>query len=987
MIEIKTLKVNEGKKLKTITIISTLLIGLFVIFIASAPTFVKAAEDNYEENDGWTSAYDIDSNAGNWLSEINGLGYQNDEDWYEIDLALDRLVIYFIGDITIQLSREGHHYDYTYDNDDFRDELLDVEPTNLGVWYIRITGTNGGNSYDIYWDNVVSNPQDNYEQNDDYSTAYDITSNEDLWLSRINGLGTNSPSTGGDDWFKYTINPYNLRAQINLKHWWGLFDLELYDTDGTTLLASDSSTTSPDDLSIDFTVDAPGVYYVRVDCTINNHALDFYDLKWNEMEFLWDDNYEDNDHRGEAFENLYENTWLSSVDGLGIQSDDDYYKITIDRPDKIFNIECTFTHADNNIDIALYDYYGTLLTESTTTTNNENINYEIVGVHKDYWENWYYIKVYGQNYPSEYNLRWNAIPPSDDNYEPNDSFNDIYDFSSHEDIWLSNIDGDAISLDQDWYRIHVENDERNLAINCTFIHNYGDINMELYDDSESLITESSSTNDNEIINYVVPAGGSYYIKLFQEHFSHPSWYDPNYYDLKWETNIPIEDNYEENDDLASSYDLSLNESVWLDEINGTGRNVDEDWYKIFVPLGAKLLQAECTFTHSLGDIDMALYDASETLITQSTSSSDNEFIDRILTGAAYYYIKIFGKTYHSGNEYNLRWALAANDDNYEENDNLATAYNLSLYNSTQIDGIDGHGRQGDDDWYEIYVPSEAPYLEIECTFSHDQGDIDIGLYYFNGTEILSSTSSNDNEFIAWCIKIAGFYYIKVFGANLSNQYNLKWTAQLDSTPPIWLDPITNQEIVVGADFTYKVNATDTCGIKEYLVNDTINFIIDSNGLLENKTSLMKGIYWIKITVVDNFNNQISADMRILVHVSFLSVTIDTNATHVELYEFINFSCSILDHYPPCSFHWWFDDGNESYEENPIHSFSEEGIYNVTISITDDLGISGTHYILITVSDTANNPDIPGIPGYSLLFPVFALALAALIVSSKKKLKI
>jgi len=974
--------------LRIILIILTLIIGLSITLIAFAPTFVEAAEDNYEENDGWTTAYDIDSNAGNWLSEINGLGYQNDADWYEIDLTLDRLVIYFTGDITIQLSREGHHYDYTYDNDDFRGEMLDVEPANQGVWYIRITGTNEGNSYDIYWDNVASNPQDNYEQNDDYSNAYDITSNEDDWLSRINGLGTNSPSTGGDDWYKFTADPYNLRAQINLKHWWGLFDLELYDTDGTTLLTSDSSTTSPDDLSIDFTLDAPGVYYIRVDCTINHHALDFYDLKWNEMAFLWDDNYEDNDHRNEAYEYLYENTWLSSVDGFGIQSDDDYYLITIDRPDKIFNIECTFTHAENNIDIALYNYFGILVAENTSTTDNENLNFEVEGVHINYWENWYYIKIHGDNYPTQYNLRWNTIPPSDDNYEENDNFNEVYDFSSKENIWLSNVNGDPISQDQDWYRIQVDSNERAVKINCTFIHDYGNIEMELYDDTESLITEGNSDTDNELINFVVPSGGSYYIKLFQEHSTHSSWYDPNYYDLKWETNIPIEDNYEENDDLVSSYDLSLNESVWLDEINGTGRNVDEDWYKIFAPLGTKLLQVDCAFTHSLGDIDMALYDASETLITQSTSSSDNETIERVLTGSADYYIKIFGKTYHSGNEYNLRWGLTTTDDNYEENDNLQSAYNLSLYNSTQIDGIDGHGRQGDDDWYEIYIPSEAPYLEVECTFSHDLGNIDLALYYPNGTEIVSSTSLNDNELITWCVKMAGFYYIKVFGANLSNQYNLKWTADIDTTPPTWLDPIANQMILLGADFAYDINATDPCGIKGYLVNDTTNFMIDSNGLIENKTSLVKGIYWIKITATDNFDNQISADLRILVRVSYLGVIIHTNATDVECDEFINFSCSVLDDCPPCSFHWWFDDGGESYEENPIYAFSEEGVYNVTLFVTDDLGVSGSHHILITVEDTADTPDTsgtPGIPGYELLITTIALSIIILMISSKKKL--
>jgi len=50
--------------------------------------------------------------------------------------------------------------------------------------------------------------------------------------------------------------------------------------------------------------------------------------------------------------------------------------------------------------------------------------------------------------------------------------------------------------------------------------------------------------------------------------------------------------------------------------------------------------------------------------------------------------------------------------------------------------------------------------------------------------------------------------------------------------------------------------------------------------------------------------------------------------------------------------WDFDDGTISYEQNVSHSFESEGIYNVTLTVTDQDTNVNTHYQIIHIETTA-----------------------------------
>jgi M6 family metalloprotease-like protein len=125
-------------------------------------------------------------------------------------------------------------------------------------------------------------------------------------------------------------------------------------------------------------------------------------------------------------------------------------------------------------------------------------------------------------------------------------------------------------------------------------------------------------------------------------------------DITYNPPAVTDDNYEENDTLGTAYDLSTQEQVWLSTINGLGKQYDEDWYKIYVTGGYEHVLIDAQFTHSAGDIDIALYNSSGTFLTGSASIDDNEYIDYVVpAGETYYYIKVYFA--NNGNTYDLWW--------------------------------------------------------------------------------------------------------------------------------------------------------------------------------------------------------------------------------------------------------------------------------------------------------------------------------------------
>jgi len=114
------------------------------------------------------------------------------------------------------------------------------------------------------------------------------------------------------------------------------------------------------------------------------------------------------------------------------------------------------------------------------------------------------------------------------------------------------------------------------------------------------------------------------------------------------------------------------------------------------------------------------------------------------------------------------------DDKYEPNDRRQAAYDLSGDMNRALELINGRGKQWDDDWYKITVDSYELLVEITCDFEDMFGNIDMQLIDISDSVLCTSNSDDDDEFISWIVPSSGIYYIKIYGADSGNDYDLLW---------------------------------------------------------------------------------------------------------------------------------------------------------------------------------------------------------------------
>ncbi|MEB3356567.1 MAG: T9SS type A sorting domain-containing protein [Synechococcales bacterium] len=361
----------------------------------------------------------------------------------------------------------------------------------------------------------------------------------------------------------------------------------------------------------------------------------------------------------------------------------------------------------------------------------------------------------------------------DDAYEENDGPATAFDLTNQETVRLSNINGLGIQADPDWYEIEITPGFENLVANLEFVHANGDLNLFVFDAAGNLVTSATSVTNNETINTILPSAGTYYLVVGSAS-GNPTF---NTYDLVWD-DLLVDDAYEENDSLATAFDLTAQETVRLSDINGLGRQADADWYEIEITPGFENLVATLDFVHANGDLDLFVYNAAGNLVTQSTSTTDDEFINVILPSAGTYYLVVDEFNGASTfNIYDLVWDDLLVDDAYEENDTRLTAFDLTTQEAVRLSDINGSGVHGDQDWYEIEVTPGFENLVVDLFFTHADGNLELAVFDAVGNLVAESTSVTNNESLDILLPSAGTYYLQVDSASGNatfNTYDLIW---------------------------------------------------------------------------------------------------------------------------------------------------------------------------------------------------------------------
>jgi len=113
----------------------------------------------------------------------------------------------------------------------------------------------------------------------------------------------------------------------------------------------------------------------------------------------------------------------------------------------------------------------------------------------------------------------------------------------------------------------------------------------------------------------------------------------------------------------------------------------------------------------------------------------------------------------------------------------SNTYQPSLWKKAWVSTILGSNPSveiNNEDWYVMDVQGEFQLIQVECLFTHADGDVDMQLFDTAGYPEALAESSDNNEIIDYPSEFGGLYYIRVFTNGPSTSYDLQWTTRLDA---------------------------------------------------------------------------------------------------------------------------------------------------------------------------------------------------------------
>ncbi len=657
-------------------------------------------------------------------------------------------------------------------------ESFSLAGLGAGQYAVRVFGWEPNGDYSIALTGGVdtSVAADRYEDNDTAAEAHAF--------GRLTGTNTYDNLTvesGDSDWYSFRMaarGGENDHVRLSFQHARGDVDVELYRADASggqgDYIAGSYSVGNSEHISLQG-LDA-GTYFVHVyghaGASNPNYSMA---IQAPAAVTLVDDALEDNDTLDTA-------TPLNLTDGVSTrndlvitQGDPDWFTFALTGNEIAgSSARIDFSHAAGDLDLELYDAAGNRLTGSYSTSNQERIALS------GYEAGQYYLRVAGYNdarNPS-YDLNVNVVTGvASDRFENNDSRATATSLGtlSGTNTW-SNLT--AQSNDDDWYRFELQNTGRvNDQLEVLFSHAQGDVDVSLYDANGNWISGGYSVSDNETISLNGLEAGRYFVRVYgyngQENAD---------YALRITAPAPlVDDGYEDNDTLETASDLGT--ITGQRSFNGLAA-LDEDWYEFqLAETGGASDGVRVSFSHALGDVDAALYDAAGNWVAGSYSISDDEYISFDGLEAGTYHLKVWGWGGAQNPEYDLAFRAEGVDvrpDRFEDNDTTATATRLrdltgrNEWTGMSIDGDDGglssEGANGGGDWYRFTLSADGRSGNyIQTLFSHRQGDVDMQLFSVGDEGSLSlvggSYGVGDSERISLNGQEAGQYYLRVYGYN------------------------------------------------------------------------------------------------------------------------------------------------------------------------------------------------------------------------------
>ncbi|MEW5855245.1 MAG: PPC domain-containing protein [Myxococcota bacterium] len=464
-------------------------------------------DDAFEDNDTSAAATAVTPGSR------NGQVCSGDDDYYRITLGagetiqVDVLFTDADGDLDLRLrdSNQAVVASSTSTNDD---ENLTYTAATGGTFYIQVYGWQGA-ANDYVMNITVTQPagctDDNQEPNNGSAAARALpTSPASLKIC-----------PGDDDWFTVSLvagETFSVSAAFT--HANGDLDLRLYDTDGTTVLAS--SVTSNNTESIN--VQAPVAMTALVRINGVSGAQNSYTLTWSRslptITCPADDSFEVNDDR-QGSTVLERGTTMV---GRLCANDEDWFAVALETGDDLL-VVMSPNDGNGDLDLELLSPQGQLLASSSETgATAEAIQHTAAtpGV--------YFVVVSGyQSAENRYAIYTDIVPAAgacqDDTVEPNNTLAQARDDGVD---GPTNLDqrpttaGQLCLNEEDWFDLAVFNGER-VVVDLKYDHSLGDLDVYLLRDNGTAggqqVASSLGSSGSEHMEFTTDRDEILYVRI------------------------------------------------------------------------------------------------------------------------------------------------------------------------------------------------------------------------------------------------------------------------------------------------------------------------------------------------------------------------------------------------------------------------------------------------------------------------------------------
>lgn len=346
---------------------------------------------------------------------------------------------------------------------------------------------------------------------------------------------------------------------------------------------------------------------------------------------LFDDGFESNDTQLAA-------TGVGlPFDAAGLNAcDDDWYSFFLPAKSTV-HIDALFSDASGDIDIHLFNQFGTQVAASKSFDNNEEIDFTVAS------GGTYAVRVSTFSPPAFYKGNSYQLQIStclEDSFENNDSSPAALPIS----LPFDESGLQSCPADDDWFSFTLTT-KTEVQIDASFNNADGDIDLYLYNPNGDEVAVALTTNNTEHITYVALSSGTYRVRtrLF---LATPAQGN----DYRLEISACVEDSFENNDSLGAASAAALP----FDQSGLHSCPNDEDWFT-FTGVENKKIDVDAFFTNGDGDIDLYLYNPAGTEVAVALTTSNHEQISYLAPASGTYRVRVrlFGNTPPEGNDYQL----------------------------------------------------------------------------------------------------------------------------------------------------------------------------------------------------------------------------------------------------------------------------------------------------------------------------------------------